>query len=225
MARSFSGTDRVVTPAFNIPATVTVSWWIKAPGNFALHWQFANDNLRTYTNGVSQIYERGFSGGNSTSTVTHGLTVANYNHMAWSHDGTSAVPIFYANGTPITGGAWTPSGSVITSSFAFAMGNKTDGSGSASIGAEAWVCMNNVVLSQAEVQEAMAYGATARGLIGAWHLGGASPEPDTSGNGRDGVVTGTTIVADPVGVPPVTLVAASTLGRDRFRSRTRILPA
>lgn len=56
------------------------------------------------------------------------------------------------------------------------------------------------VLSVGE-QRAMAYGRWATVPAGFWHLFGASPEPDFSGNGRNGTVSGATIT-DHAPIPP-----------------------
>jgi len=200
LARSFTGgTDRVVTPSLNLPATISILWWCKNPGSFGIIWDFQISFLRTYHNGSgSIIFDRNFAGGSVGSAATHGLTLANLNHMAWTHDGTSAVPTFYGNGTPVAGGAWSPSGAVTTTSCTFGIGNKTDGTQSSGASHISYVALHNVVLTQAEILEAMRYGFTPRGLIGFWPLFGVdSPEPDYSGRKLNGTVTGTSVVPGP----------------------------
>ena len=219
MARSFTGgTDRVVTSSLTIPSAISITWWCKNPGSFGIIWDFQINFLRTYHNGSGQmIFDRNFAGGSVGSTATHGLTIANLNHMAWTHDGTSAVPTFYGNGTPVTGGAWSPSGAVTTTSCTFGIGNKTDGTQSSGATHISYVCLHNVVLTQSEVVEAMRYGFTPRGLIGFWPLWGDSTEPDLSGAQHNGTVTGTAVVSGPpVGWPVLPQADQLGSGADLF---------
>jgi hypothetical protein len=65
--------------------------------------------------------------------------------------------------------------------------------------------IHDVGLTIDEITEAMNHGTTLRGRRGYWamdHANGAT-EPDLSGNGIDGTVTGTTDFADPPGVTPL----------------------
>lgn len=75
-------------------------------------------------------------------------------------------------------------------------------------GAIADVAIWNIVLASSQISQ-LATGvrpvqASPGGLIGWWPLGGTlSPEPDMSGNGNNGVLTGTTFTPDPPQLVPL----------------------
>lgn len=205
MARTFtsSTTDSVITSAFSIPSAFSIYYWQKNVDTNVLSWGFANDVLRSWFSGPVIGLSRVFaSSGYVSSTATPGVTLANWNHYCWTHDGTTAGPVFYINGTPISlTSTWSAVGDADTSSKAFCMGNNPGGGAFATGGSQAHYGFHNVVLTPGEVVAAMRFGFTPRGLLGAWPLLGGSPEVDISGLKKAGTVTGTTVVPGPPIVP------------------------
>lgn len=205
MARTFpSGTNnKVVTAAFAVPTAFSIYYWHKNVDTNGLMWGFANDTLRSgWSSSTVLALSRVFAtSGFVTSTVTPGATLTNWNHFCWTHDGTTAGPVFYLNGQPVAlTSTWAASGAADTQTKAFTMGCHPTGSFAAG-GSQAYYGFHNVVLTQGEVNAAMRFGWTPRGCMGAWPMLGDSPEIDISGAKRSGTVTGTTVVAGPPIIP------------------------
>lgn len=215
MARSFATTDKVVTASFSLPTALSCYFWSKGTADFGQTVGFGNaDPFLVYFNTTLINMWRGWTvSGLVASNATHGATRSAWAWYGVTHDGTTAVPKFYVNGgSAITGSAWSPSGTLVTGSGVFAIGNKNDGS-QPSGNSEAYIGLHNVELTEAEMKEAYAYGYTPRGNIGFYPLWGVdSPEPDYSGNRRTGTVTGTTAVTGPAGAPIPTLIPQELVG-------------
>lgn len=173
------------------------------------------------------VFNRGWSttvGAWYCDGATHGMTMANYNHFAWTYDGASTAndPLFYANGVSKAVTRQTaPAGTINTVQSNLWLGRWEVASRQIG-GSLGYVTVHNVVLTAQEVLDSMNYGVCPRGRVGSWLTMGspsAGPDVDSSGNGKDMTITNTTVTADPTGImmprAPVRMMQAAS------RSATR----
>ncbi len=208
MARSFTTTGRAALGSFAPGTQMSLLCWSKAPSTGALSRYIDNGSTFLIQNaGVDIKFHRDFTttiGQWLMTGVNHGMTLTNWNHIALTYDGSSVgnAPTFYANGVSKTVTLVTaPVGTVDLTSGNWTIGNNNGGTLPHG-GSLAYVSIHDVVLTQAEVQYAMYYGYVPRGLMGFWPLYGDSPEPNLSApTGRNGTITGTTVVAGPPIIP------------------------
>ncbi len=206
MARTCTGTDRIVSSSAAVPCPSIYSWsiWLINPANFGIQLQHISgsvEQFRFYPSNTAPYTitaERRFA--NSAGwTFQPGVSMSSWHNIVLTHDATSTSnsPVVYVNGSSVTVSVGTaPSGAVATAQGNFTAGNKSDGTQPGG-GSYAYASLHNVILTPAEALEAATYGYALRGRVLEWDLAGSSPEPDSSGNGFDGTVTGTTIVAGP----------------------------
>lgn len=213
MARSFPNTTDFMrySGTFPSPVKVSVCFWVKNPNLNDFYTYVRNDslslNLAGNTAGTNRIE---LTMGRSTTAgvwnidqATHGMTLANWNHFAWTYDGssTSNNALFYANGVLKTvTRATAPVGTQTTSAGNLYLGRWENASRNIG-GSMAYVNVHDDVLTAQEVLDSMNYGTCPRNRIGDWStIGQASPDLDYSGNGRNMVITNTTVTADPPGI-------------------------
>lgn len=198
-----------------IAATTAMSWcgWVKAPsvGDTTARmlacqedqWR-VNVNAEKYGGGTpaagALFFGRSWGTTDQLTEVqAPGATWADWNHVAVTYDGsatTNAAKI-YLNGVLLTNSfTRNAAGSIDNAS-----GNPNVGNDNAhtrgSMATHGPSSFHNVVLTQGEILEHMWRGFTPRGCYLGWLLLGDSPEPDLSGNGRSGTVTGTTVAGGP----------------------------
>ena len=203
MGRSFTGTDRVAVGSFAPPTTLSILCRSKAPDTATLARYFQNDSDTWIAQNASTDlkFHRDWTttpGQWVIAAAAHGMTLTNWNHIALTYDGSSTAndPLFYANGVSKTVTRTTaPAGTLWTTAGPWFLGNNSASGTLPHGGSLEWFSIHNVVLTAQEVADHMNYGFVPRGCIGSWSLDGASPEPDLSGSGHDGTVTGTTVVA------------------------------
>ncbi len=217
MARSFTGTDVVN------PATVNLGNAAKSCCFFAKQASAVNNARWIDTTGITlfQIYYgtvnnrftiahfgSGTTGLWYVNAADHGLTLTNWFFFGWSWDGNIAnVPLAYvaAEGaaavTPVTVTVNTAPTGVpnADASVNVWIGNSSNGLNPCN-GSMAHPSVFDRVASQAEFNEAL-QAATAGNPGGSgrgrWALDATNPATDLSGNGHDGAITGTSVVADP----------------------------
>ncbi len=196
--RSFTGTGRVEIGSFAPPVALSVLGWAKSPivtGAAARYVQNDTDTFLFMDSSTTFKFHRDWSvqaGVWTIDAAAHGLTLTDLFHFAICYDGASDAndPTFYANGVAKTvTRALAPSGTIWTTSGAWTIGNTHDGSLPLG-GPLGRLSLHNVKLDAAEVLEHMARGFTPRGRISDHWLDGDSPEPDYSGAGHSGTVTG-----------------------------------
>ncbi len=184
--------------SFALPVALSVLGWAKAPiVTGAPAYFMANDtDTRLFMDSSTTFkFHRDWSSQAGIWTVdaaAHGITLTDLFHFAICYDGASTAndPTFYANGVAKTvTRALAPLGMIWTTSGQWTIGNDHDGSKPLG-GPLGCVSIFNVKLTADEVLEHMARGFTRRGRMAEHRLEGDSPEPDTSGNGRSGTVTG-----------------------------------
>jgi hypothetical protein len=208
MARSFNGTSDFInlgnSAALNPTGNFSVSSWIYPTNISPQSWVLARDDAtlgRSFAfgmegGGVISLQING--GASSLGGVTATANVWQQWGVAGSAGGTSWVG--YKNGV-----AGTTAG---TSAPASTTGNTTIGERTFSgfngfwPGRIADVGFWNITLTAAEMvalaQGARPYTIRPASLLGYWPIYGlVSPEPDLSGNARNGTVTGTTFAFDP----------------------------
>lgn len=208
MARNFTGTDRLSTANVPIAASLTWAFWYRqtdasAGGKFPIN----HNASRIIIDGgatPSILFDRDYATTDARWTLTYANagspTLSEWNHFAWVHsDGSPAKA--YVNGVERTVTSTTAAaGAIDTTSRTLVVGNN-GAFNSAVDGDLAWVAMYPIALSGAQIVEVMEQGSIT-GADGAWEINGSSPEPDSSGNGRNLTVTGTTVTDGPAGVPP-----------------------
>lgn len=210
MARTVSTSTHGVKSSTSLAATTLMSWcgWVKAPTAtgtackmLACHgdrWRISL-NAEKYGGGTptaaALFFGRSWGTTDELSQTAAISGWANWNHVAVTYDGGSVsnAAKFYLNGvlqtTTFTRGA---AGSIDNATDAPVFGNDVGMTLAigGTIAAGGW---HNVILTPAEIIEAMVYGYTARGLYRLYMLeGNDSPEPDRSGLRANGTVTGTT---------------------------------
>lgn len=205
--------DILTTSSFATPTAMSCYGWVINPASGVTAGRmFEQLNVQVQLRGTANsfLFAREWSGGTGVWSVTTSLpTWTDWNHFAVTYDGALAAndPILYINGGARTNDDDSNgSGSIVNTASVLSIGNRS--STFAQLGGSlSFFAIHNVVLTPTEILEAMTQGVTARGLFGYWPITGASPEPDQSGNGRDAVVTGTTVGVGPPGVPAVIATA------------------
>lgn len=208
MARDFANgsTDIVSSPGSVAPpsAGLTVMAWVKDPDLTNAAGRIVDHGGRYIVNFDSSgnlNFTRDFSGTDGAWRVTAAdlasVTLANWNHIVWVHDGTTNAPLCYINGVSMTvTTVTTPVGTPVTTAAVYRIGNS--GAGTRSIGgALAYVAVHSVDLTLGEINQHQHFGFTARSVFRCHTLWGDAIEPDLSGNVANGTVTGTTVVANP----------------------------
>lgn len=217
-AREFNGTNSDYLTAadstsLRSPSTaLTVGFWLKLKSVTQINWcqpvykQRATGQNTTYlvqqaSNAVGRWQAQILtSGGTSTTGSTAVMSQDTWYYLVarWSSGGKINLDIYNADGTLFDhqASAGTNTGSLTYGSFPLFVGN---GPGlSFGVNADlAQVYIDNTSLSDADVQTLIAATQPHAASAGYWVLGVASPDPDTSGNGNDFTVHGTTIVAGP----------------------------
>ena len=153
---------------------------------------------------IQMYYSSGFNpffGPSTPSNIITGVDIRG----AWHHLALTLGPSFTYTAY-IDGVAYSVTGSGSPSGTAnFYIGE--DGGGDFLNGACADVAVWNITLSPTQIsslasgERANTIGANAN-LGGYWPILGQSPEPDKSGNGYNGTLTGTTVVAGPPSLQP-----------------------
>ena len=176
--------------------------WVTNPDTSIISRILQNDTdtWLAFNTNAGFRFQRDWGGGSGiwdVLTANLGVTLSARNHFAVTYDGASTAnnPTIYANKASKTvTRTLAPAGAIWTTSGVWTLGN--DAAGALPLGGTMeYLAICNVVLTAQEVADHADYGIVPRGCIGAWSLGGQSPEPDLSGNGRNGTVTGTSIVA------------------------------
>jgi Concanavalin A-like lectin/glucanases superfamily len=216
LARSFNGTSDFIdvgnSSALN-PASITVSCWVYWKGTYDTNgeqWFVGRDD-----NTLGRVFALGLSGGNPPLVVqvNGAFTVGNVGSLTintWEQitfTGSSAAGYeVWLNGTG--GGASPPGTSMATSTGDVTIGERTYNTNHGFVNGDITeIAIWNTVLTPTQIsnlasgQRANTIGANAN-LVGYWPILGQSPEPDESGNGNNGVLTGTTIVAGPPSLQP-----------------------
>ena len=202
MARTFTGTGRVSPGSWSPPVAMSILAWVTNPSTAAISRILQNDT-DTYlaintTAGIR--FQRDWGGGSGIwdiLTANLGVTLSARNHFALTYDGASTAndPTFYANKASKTvTRTVAPAGTIWTTSGVWTLGNVAGGTLPLG-GTMEYLSIHNVVLTAQEVADHADYGFVPRGCMGCWPMDGQSPEPDISGNGRHGTVTGTSVVA------------------------------
>lgn len=211
MARLFNGaTDQVTTGNFSLSAAASLSLWVKANSNanaysgLFSHRDAAPVNfLAVYLKSTGKYawYARAttlLSVDPGTATNSNGA----WTHLALTYDSVGGLKT-YVNGT--SDGTVAANGVLLTgaASVSVLMGyDNYTGATAHLVGSLADVAEWSVALTVAEIT-ALATGARPHTIRPAslnayWPLDGiSSPEPDLSGNARNGTVTGTTIASGP----------------------------
>lgn len=204
MARTFAGgSDRVVFPAKATSTTFSILFWLKNPATVGDHVAFSWVD-RMVLNFISSNcpldldFAASRAGKWTASSAQHGMTLANWNHVAWTHDSSNVAnnPTLYCNGVSkaLTENV-APTVAFVSGSTIPRIGCYTNDALSIG-GTLAYFSIHNVVLTQGEVIEAMHYGFTPRGLTFLVPLWGDTAEMDLIGR-LSGTVTGATVSAGP----------------------------
>ncbi|HEX9765180.1 MAG TPA: LamG-like jellyroll fold domain-containing protein, partial [Nitriliruptorales bacterium] len=213
MARAFTSTDRVSVASVTPTTQVSICAWVRSPNTASFpRILTVNDKITFNLDGATNRlrFERQWSGGNATWDTVELTWGVDWHHVALTYDGSSVSndPIFSFDRVAQTlNNNGTPSGTIDNTAGALYLGNRVSDAARPLEGDLAWVGLHDVVLTAGEITEAAWRGWTPRGLIGLWPLWGAdSPEPDLSGTGKNGTVTGTTRVSDPPVLPTLYVV-------------------
>lgn len=226
MGRTIGASSDRIEYTSAIAATTAMSWcgWVKGPsvGDTTSRmlacqedqWR-VNVNAEKYGGGTptagALMFGRSWGTTDQLTEVqSPGATWSAWNHVAVTYDGsaTTNAAKFYLNGVLLTNSfTRNAAGSIDNSS-----GNPNVGNDNAhthgSLGTHGPSSFHNVVLTQGEILEHMWRGFTPRGCYASWLLLGDSPEPDLSGNGRSGTVTGTTVAGGPPIYPSLLRLSA-----------------
>lgn len=212
-ARSFGATDDVQSAAFTPPGTGSVCFFVKGPsvgdttsrGLMSMGFSpYISVNASEFGGGTptagSIYWSHSWSSADRRIQVASpGLTWANWNHLAFTWDGssTSGAVKVYANGVLLTNSLDVNAvGTIDLTSSKVTAGNRNSGS-QGFTGSMAFFSLHNAVLTQAQVQAHMNTGVQTTSRILSWDLGSGSPETDGSGNGHSGTVSGTSVVSGP----------------------------
>jgi hypothetical protein len=206
MARTFTGTNSLNAGSLAQPTALSVCAWVRNPGVSGTAPRIANHGSRWFLyysggGGSSVLFQRDYDATDGiwqVGSATHNMTLADWNHIAWTHDGGTGQPTCYINGVAVavtTNQA--PSGTIVTTSTGLIVGN-TSANDRPLGGTLAHVAMHNVVLTRGEVLEHMLAGHTPRGSVRSYPLWGVdSPEIDLSPNSALGTLSGTAFAAGP----------------------------
>lgn len=221
MARTFGANNTDVVTCATTPSMTTVAtilYWFKghsATSTFprVLDAGARIDALVQASTGNIR-FERNWTGAFAQWEVTaanHGMTMADWNHVAWVYDGslTTNDPTCYVNGVAKTVTELTaPSGTIDNATATIKIGNRAAGDRSYG-GTLAYVALCAVALTQGEVLHHMRMGMAVEGAIASLPLWGDTTEPDLSGSLRNGTVTGATVATGPPIAPPLVFRSAS----------------
>jgi len=188
MALIFTGTQRAYRATVTVTTTMSITLWVKgSPNAFSRHCETTAYNLTPSADG-SCAFNRitnATNGNWQCSVANNGMTVADWNHIAWTYDGGSLsnAPIFYANAVAKTLSASTqPTGTLNMTFDQLEIGNRADAARPFG-GAIGYFCLHNVVLTPGEIHQSMRFGSTPRGLVEFWPmLSALSIEPGYAGN-------------------------------------------
>jgi hypothetical protein len=210
MARDFNGsTDQIFTSAYPVSsAAITLSVWFNPSGNGNTY----NGILIHNSTGFVQILMRNtrniswYVAANATISIDPGpttLSIGQWYHLAFTYDSTNGL-LTYINGA--SDGTVAANGNVhVIGSVGVAIGWDNINASRNVPGSIADAAEWNIALSSSDIAKLVAgvrppsvqFGS----CVGYWPLDGyASPEPDLSGNGNNGTLTGTSRVLGP---PPV----------------------
>ena len=146
------------------------------------------------TNKISMRYD--FSSGDAVwGTANNSIKLKVWNHVAAVYDNGNIAndPTMYINGVvmAITQTSNASGSRVSDSSNPFRIGSRAGASDLVFNGSIAEVHLYSRTLSPIEINQIMHFPGSITDSAGLWHLDGtAAPEPDSSGNGNGGTVTG-----------------------------------
>jgi len=203
MARSFNGTTDQINCGSGVgnPAAISVASWFYCTGltgNTYLGTVSRYDGTNFWTLALHQsgtlLAQVVTTGGliQVTTTATYSLNV--WTHFGFSYDSVNGLRVYINGVQDVTTGTASGTASAVTASVllgdAFSiypfLGYLYD--------AAIW----NAALSAGDFSQ-LSRGGRPASTIGWWPLGGtASPEPDMSGFGNNGVLTGTGFAPDPI---------------------------
>ncbi len=223
MGRSFDGSgDKVVfgdVAVFQITGDLSWGLWINfastsdstliaavEPG--AGETEADNSMLYVQVQGTSNNWDIRYiheysSGSNEDNRFNVNLLNNVWIHIALVRNVSANTVVLYIDGTA-SGGTfnYTNDPTTTSSTADYHLGERIDGSQDFT-GYMAEAVLANVAWTIGEVQQIRSRASIARGLVHYAPLFGvSSPEPDFSGNGNDGTVTGTAIVDHPPVAPP-----------------------
>lgn len=213
MARSFDGVDDVITTAAVVPPSsgYTMSMWLRASdvtatdvffvwGQRIASENYFNQNIILNKDIYFRIFEGSVLGDFIGRIATASVTSNNiWYHICGTWDGgtTNASCKIFINGVQkddANSGSGIFTGSNTNSIIKIFGAQEVTPSGYDNLfsGQIAHTQLFNRPLSAGEIRQIMQFpGSLSRGLIGYWPLwGSGSPEPDYSGNGNNGTVTG-----------------------------------
>lgn len=210
MARTFGGATTVkLTSALTPNATTeTLAIWARRTGDgggsFGRMFASGVRALLNYNDGggtTGYQFTRTWTGGTG-QWITNALPSINvWHHICVTYDGgaTTNDPIFYVDGASVAHTEQaTPATALSAESAAMVVGNRpTDNREWQGDLAEA-VYYQNVILTAGEIKTLYLFGPArlARTPAFWYRIGVASPEPDWSGSGNAGTLTGTAGIAD-----------------------------
>src|SRR5580765_5656191 len=206
MARSFNGSTDHINCGGGVgnPTSVSMACWVNAPlppGNvFLMYRDAAGYHLQgCYLNSFGQfgVNVAAASGLSQVAPPSGSITPNAWTHLGFSYDSTNGI-LAYINGVqdPTTGSALGAALSLSTATFGlgYEPTTSTNFYGGLLYDAAIW----GVALSAGDFSQ-LSRGGRPASTIGWWPLGGtASPEPDMSGFGNNGVLTGTGFAPDPI---------------------------
>lgn len=213
MSRNFDGVDDTITcgnPAqLNNLSAFTWCAWIRpvnmGEGNVGRVFDKFEKILYATTTNTFGAYINRATAASDIAAANNTLTTSAWNFVAMTFDGTTTKLYHGAPGAAVTDVSPADNGSgapVADNTRVFTIGNNSGGTAATFNGRIEHARVYSAALSQNELTAAM-YNRPIRSgnLVGYWPLIGGSPEPDWSGNGANGTVTGAA-VADAAPVPP-----------------------
>jgi hypothetical protein len=213
MARSFNGSTDLITigsAAVLHPAAMSFSAWVYIAalpglGVFTSISNNGNYDITIVNSGGSGrlgVIVVATGGNPSFATGSFNLPIGSWFHVAFTYDSTNGI-ISYINGS--AGDTAAANGTLNGTPIATSIGYDGVGGRGHWNGNMADIAIWNTALSSGQISSLVSGirppSVQSANLVGYWPLDGyASPEPDLSGNGNNGTLTGTARVLGP---PPV----------------------
>lgn len=217
MSRSFDGTDDNVSilnalGGYPTASKCSYSFWVKLNTSVAnqIIWQsFGTSGAAFDGQGMNEqngkfLFQESWTGSTALwITNSAYLNDLKWHHIAITFDNSSTAndPIFYLDGVSVAITESTaPSGSAKTVKDCIRLCENSTGGADGNMKIAHFQVYINTILTPSQINQIMRFPASIGGGGGTnilyWPLWGGSPEPDYSGNGNHGTVTGATVSSD-----------------------------